>query len=106
MIALPIEPSGPRSKYIVFLGPGFLEGVYEAALAVELQEQSIAFEQQVSIDVAYKGVKGGEFRLDLTVDSSLVLELKEVDGLLPIHKAQVLSYLKALGKTSRTPDQL
>lgn len=77
------------------LGPGFLEGVYEEALAVELSLRSVAYERQKIVPVSYKGRDLGEGRLDFLVDRQLVVELKAVDKLAPIHKAQVLSYLKA-----------
>jgi GxxExxY protein len=81
-----------------YLGAGFLESIYEAALAIELEKRKIAFQRQVGIDIQYKGVRIGESRLDLLVGNQLVVELKAVDALLPIHKAQVLSYLKAVNK--------
>jgi GxxExxY protein len=77
------------------LGPGFLESVYEEALCVELTLRGIRFARQLPIGVQYKGQKVGEARLDLVVDDSLVVELKAVDGIAPIHVAQILSYLKA-----------
>lgn len=77
------------------LGSGYLESVYEEALCVELQRQGIAFVQQSPMAVNYKGVKVGEGRLDLLVENRLVVELKAVEALAPIHRAQVLSYLKA-----------
>ncbi|MGH7281367.1 MAG: GxxExxY protein [Polyangiaceae bacterium] len=77
------------------LGPGFLESVYEEALCVELALRGIRFARQVPIGVKYKGQTVGDARLDLLVDDSLVLELKAVEGLAPIHVAQLLSYLKA-----------
>ena len=77
------------------LGPGFLESVYEEALCVELELQKIAFARQVNVAVDYKGKPVGEGRLDLTVNNLVVVELKAVDSLAPIHVAQVLSYLKA-----------
>ncbi len=79
------------------LGPGFLEGVYEEALCVELELREIAFKRQYVIGVRYKGYNVGESRLDLLVDDSLIVELKAVETLLPIHTAQVLSYLRATG---------
>jgi GxxExxY protein len=78
------------------LGPGYLEGVYEEALAVELKLRGVPAERQRRFAVDYKGVCVGEGRIDLLVDGLLVVELKTVDCLLPIHKAQALSYLKAL----------
>ena len=77
------------------LGPGYLESVYEEALCVELQQQKIAFVRQSPIAVNYKGVKVGEGRLDLLVENRLIVELKAVEALAPIHRAQVISYLKA-----------
>jgi GxxExxY protein len=79
------------------LGPGFLESVYEEALCVELQLQGIPFVRQPTVAVQYKGRLVGEGRLDLLVAGSLIVELKAVEGLLPIHQAQLLSYLKATG---------
>lgn len=77
------------------LGPGYLESVYEEALAVELALMSIPFERQMPISVQYKDHFVGQSRLDFLINDMLVVELKAVDALLPIHKAQVLSYLKA-----------
>jgi GxxExxY protein len=77
------------------LGPGFLEGLYEEALAVEMSHRRIAYERQKSVQVSYKGHLLGEGRLDFLVDNELIVELKAVEQLAPIHKAQVLSYLKA-----------
>lgn len=76
------------------LGPGYLESVYEEALAVELRLRGIGFERQKTINVDYKGYAVGEGRLDLLVEGSLIVELKAVDALAPIHTAQVISYLK------------
>lgn len=77
------------------LGPGFLESVYEEALAVELHLRKVPFERQVPIGVNYKGFSVGESRLDLLVDKCLVVELKAVEHIAPVHVAQALSYLKA-----------
>ena len=77
------------------LGPAFLESVYEEALCVELALRDIRFARQVPISVSYKGERVGESRLDLLVDDSLVVELKAVESIAPIHFAQVLSYLRA-----------
>lgn len=81
------------------LGPGYLESVYEEAMVVELGLRGIAFVRQVPFGLDYKGRRVGEGRVDLLVDGSLVVELKTVDALAPIHKAQVLSYLRALDLT-------
>jgi len=83
------------------LGPGFLESVYEEALAVELTVREIPFERQKSIAVSYKGRVVGDGRIDLLVAGELLVELKAVEALAPIHKAQVISYLKASGHQLR-----
>jgi GxxExxY protein len=79
------------------LGPGYLESVYEEALAVELAVRGLRFVRQHPLAVAYKGRRIGEARLDLLVGARLVVEVKAVDQLAPIHTAQVLSYLKMTG---------
>jgi len=79
------------------LGPGFLESVYEEAMAVELELRGITFERQKPIGVSYKGYAIGEGRLDFFVQNSLIVELKAAEKLLPIHQAQLMSYLKATG---------
>lgn len=77
------------------LGPGFLESVYEEAMAIELEARGIPLERQKPISVTYKDRPVGEGRLDLLVASQLLVELKAVETLVPIHKTQVISYLKA-----------
>jgi GxxExxY protein len=76
------------------LGPGFLEGIYEEALVVELAAAGIPVERQKEISVIYRGRPIGKHRLDLLVDGALIAELKTVEALADIHKAQVISYLK------------
>jgi GxxExxY protein len=73
----------------------FLESVYQQALCVELGLRRVPYQQQVPIEVQYKGRRVGQACLDLLVGRRLVVELKAVDSLLPIHIAQVISYLKA-----------
>lgn len=77
------------------LGSGYLESVYEEALSKELTLQRIPFERQKAIHVNYKGGSVGQARLDFLIDDLLVVELKAVESLAPIHTAQVISYLKA-----------
>ena len=77
------------------LGPGFLEGLYEEALCIELFREQIPFERQKSIRLTYRGESIGEHRLDLLIDGRLVVELKAVKGLDPIHFSVVRSYMKA-----------
>jgi GxxExxY protein len=82
------------------LGPGLLESAYEECLCHELSLRSIVFERQVPLPVSYKGVKlECGYRLDLVIGGKLIVELKVVEALLPIHEAQILTYLKLTGKT-------
>ena len=77
------------------LGPGLLELAYEACLCHELGEHDMPFKRQVSLPVTYKGVQlDCGYRLDLVVGDELVVELKTVDNILPVHQAQLLTYLK------------
>lgn len=77
------------------LGPGLLESVYEECLCHELKLRNINFERQKSLPVQYKGVMlDCGYRLDIVVEKSVILELKACDQLEPIHKAQLLTYLK------------
>jgi GxxExxY protein len=77
------------------LGPGLLESIYEAAMAVELELRDIPYRRQVPISVTYKGEKIGEHRLDLIVDEVLIVELKATTAFEPVHTAQLVSYLRA-----------
>ncbi len=79
------------------LGPGYLENIYEEALCIELLHLQIPFLRQHEIGVTYKGEIIGKGRLDILVKNSLIVELKSVETLLPLHQAQVLSYLKTTG---------
>jgi GxxExxY protein len=79
------------------LGPGLLESAYEQCLCHELAIRKIPFRRQVELPVNYKGVRlDCGYRVDVIVDSCVVVELKAVERLLPIHDAQVLTYLKLL----------
>jgi GxxExxY protein len=77
------------------LGPGYLESVYEQAMEVELRLRGIPVETQTVVGVDYKGHVVGGARIDLIVGERLIVELKAVDALQPIHSAQLLSYLRA-----------
>ena len=79
------------------LGVGFIESVYEKALAHELTLRGIPFERQKRVQISYKGQVVGKHRLDFIVDSRIVLELKAVSELTDVFKQRVLSYLKATG---------
>jgi GxxExxY protein len=77
------------------LGPGLLESVYEAALVYELKKRGINVEKQVEIPVTYDHLKMDlGFRADLVVDNKLIIELKSVETIIPVHKKQLLTYLK------------
>ncbi|MCH8558202.1 MAG: GxxExxY protein [Balneolia bacterium] len=77
------------------MGPGFLENIYELCLAHELTQAGLKVERQYVVPVQYKNIRFEEgYRLDLLVEDCVICELKTVDKLLPIHKAQLLSYLK------------
>jgi GxxExxY protein len=81
------------------LGPGLLESAYEACLLHELSKTGLTSSSQVSLPVQYDGVRiDAGYRLDLLVEDTVIVELKAVEKLLPIHKAQLLSYLKLSGK--------
>lgn len=81
------------------LGPGLLESVYEACLAHELENAGCRVERQKSLPVMYKQQKIQEgFRLDLLVNDTVIVELKCVEKVLPIHEAQLYTYLKLSGK--------
>jgi GxxExxY protein len=80
------------------LGPGLLESTYEQCLAHEFRIRELPFKMQCPLPVEYKGMKlDCGYRIDLLVDDSLILELKSVDKLLPIHQAQILTYMKLSG---------
>ncbi len=77
------------------LGPGLLESTYEACLVFDLLERQVAIERQVALPVIYRGntiVCG--YRLDLLVAGTVVVEIKAVERILPVHEAQILTYLK------------
>jgi GxxExxY protein len=78
------------------LGPGFLESVYQDALGLELGWRGLAYQREAPIALDYKGAPVGVARLDFLVAGQLVVELKAVDTLLPVHMAQLLSYLRAV----------
>ena len=78
------------------LGPGLLESVYETCLAFELREQGLFVQTQVPIPVVYKGISLAGYRADMVVDHSIVVDIKTVSRVLPVHKAQILTYLRLL----------
>jgi len=80
------------------LGSGFLEKVYENALALELRAAGLAVEQQRGITVTYKGAVVGEYFVDLLVEDAVLIELKTVRALDRAHRAQCINYLRATGR--------
>ena len=80
------------------LGPGLLESAYEQCLCYELEQNGIPFARQVILPVVYKSVQlDCVYRMDVVVDSQLVVEIKSVDRLMPIHESQMLTYLRLSG---------
>jgi len=80
------------------LGPGLIESVYEACLCRELAQAGMAFVRQQTLPVIYKGLPVGcELKMDIVVEQTLVLEIKSVHTLHPVHEAQLLTYLKVSG---------
>ncbi len=76
------------------LGPGLLESIYESALCVELEHLGLKYERQKALSVNYKGHPIGEFKIDLLVENTIVVELKSVERFDPVFEAQLLSYMK------------
>jgi GxxExxY protein len=80
------------------LGPGLLESAYEACLILELERQRLRFARQVPLPVVYKNVHlECGYRMDIVVERELILEIKAVEQLVPIHAAQMLTYLRLSG---------
>ncbi len=80
------------------LGPGLLESAYEECLCVELNNRGMLLARQVALPVLYKGIKlDCGYRLDIVVENRVLIELKSIESILPIHKAQLLTYLKLSG---------
>ncbi|WP_457352342.1 GxxExxY protein [Roseateles sp. P5_D6] len=79
------------------LGPGLLESIYEAAMDIELRIRGLKVDRQVEVPMLYKGeLLGSSYRVDLLIERQLVVELKAVERLAPIHTAQLLTYLRLL----------
>ena len=80
------------------LGPGLLESAYEECLSYELSQSGIGFRRQVPLPVIYKSIRlDCGYRIDIVVEDQVILELKTVERLMPIHEAQILTYLKLSG---------
>jgi len=80
------------------LGPGLLEGSYESALCIELEDAGWTYQRQLIFPVVYKGRTIGEYRLDLLVEDSVVVEIKSVERFDPVFEAQVLTCRRVTGK--------
>jgi GxxExxY protein len=81
------------------MGPGLLESVYELCLMHEFCLRNINAQKQVELPLIYKGKElSKEFRIDILVENEIILELKTVDKILPVHEAQIISYLKLANK--------
>ena len=90
-----------NASYVVHkeMGPGLLESIYELCLIEELKQNHLKVESQVSIPLIYRNVElSKDFRIDILVENEIILELKSVDTILPVHKAQIISYLKLANK--------
>jgi GxxExxY protein len=104
-IASPLSPDEERVMHQVIgsaiavhraLGPGFLESIYQRALCIEFQKRRIKFESERPIDVTYEGIPIGGQRIDLVAAGLIVVELKCVSVFEEIHRAQLISYLRAM----------
>ncbi len=94
-LALSYDVIGAAIEVHRLLGPGLLESVYEAALCRELSLRCTEFHRQQRVPVSYKGVPlECEFRIDLLIGKLIIVEVKAVEKILPVHKAQLLSYLR------------
>jgi GxxExxY protein len=102
------EQNDPRTSPIIGaaievhrqLGPGLLESAYEQCLCHELHLRGLPFKCQVDLPVSYKGVQlDCGYKIDLVVGDEVIVELKSVERILPVHEAQLLTYLKLAGKT-------
>ncbi len=81
------------------LGPGLLESIYIECLEHELRARGLAFVRQLTVPITYKGTRlRSSYRVDLIVDDRVVVEVKSVDVLAPVYKAQVLTYMRVTGK--------
>ena len=82
-----------------YFGPGLLETVYHEAFLIELKNRQISFETEKYQPLSYKGQNmASSFKADILIDNSIIIELKAVEKILPVHQAQILSYLKLMNK--------
>ena len=104
--ASPLSPQAERTMHTTIgcaiavhraLGPGYLESIYKAAMCIELDRRGLSYARERSVDVNYRGIAIPGQRIDLIVDGLIVVELKAVESLAEIHRAQVISYLRTTG---------
>ena len=104
--ASPLSPQAERTMHATIgcaiavhraLGPGYLESIYKAAMCVELDSCGLSYVREQSVDVNYRGIAIPGQRIDLIVDGLIVVELKAVESLAEIHRAQLISYLRTTG---------
>lgn len=96
--ALAKEVVDAAFKVHMALGPGLLESAYQACMEIELERRGVPFAAQEQLPISYEGVRiEGAYRIDLLVGGKLVVELKAVEKLLPVHQAQILTYLRLTG---------
>jgi len=99
LVALTEKIIGAAIEVHKLTGPGLMESAYEECLCYELGQLGLSFKRQVDLPLTYKGIKlDCGYKLDVVVEDAVVLELKAVEQLLPIHTAQLLTYLKLSGK--------
>jgi GxxExxY protein len=80
------------------LGPGLLESAYEHCLAFEISRRGLSVQRQLALPIAYEGERlDAGYRLDLVIEGTVIIEVKSIDALAPIHDAQILTYLKLSG---------
>lgn len=90
---------GYAYKVHTTLGPGLPESTYQTCLEFELLNEGLKVEREKALPVVYKGVKlEAGYRIDLLVEDKLIIEIKAVDAIIPVHEAQVMTYLKLSGK--------
>ena len=93
------EVIGASMEVYNVLGPGLLESVYEKALLYELKLRGLKVSSQIPVNIEYKGnVIGSDLRLDIIVEDILIVELKSVENLLPVHFKQIRTYMRLLNK--------
>ncbi|MDE2821261.1 MAG: GxxExxY protein [Chloroflexota bacterium] len=81
------------------IGAGLLESLYEEAFCIELEHQQLHYERQKPLAVHYRGINIGTFKVDVVVENEVIVELKSVKELAPIHSTQIISYMKITGLT-------